>query len=84
MASTDIVGYTFRAENLCVSCTAAAVGWTGAGDQRTFIDNAGRLRGVNVDDERSYDSGDWPKVIFDSQVEDPDERCGSCGESLVG
>jgi hypothetical protein len=24
--------------------------------------------GIDVDDERTLDSGDWPKVIFDSQV----------------
>lgn len=83
MASTDIVGYTFAGENLCVPCTARAVGWSGHGDPNVFIADAGRRRGIHVDDERSFDSGDWPKVIFECQVED-DEWCGSCDELLVG
>lgn len=83
MASTDIVGYTFQAENLCVSCAARATGWSGHGDPTVFIDDAGRRRGIDVDDECSFDSDDWPKVIFECQVEDP-ERCGKCNELLVG
>jgi hypothetical protein len=39
------------------------------GHSRTYIDKAGRAKGIDVDDERTLDGGDWPKVIFDSQVE---------------
>ena len=83
MASTDIVEYTFQAENVCVSCAARAVGWSGYSDPNVFIADAGRRRGIDVDDERSFDSDDWPKVIFECQVEHA-EWCGSCNELLVG
>jgi hypothetical protein len=39
-------------------------------------------RGIDYDDESSYDSGDFPKVILRFTVED-DERCGHCNEHLV-
>lgn len=84
MPSDRIAGYTFQAENLCPSCAAEAAGWNGyEGNPHTYIDKAGRAEGFNVDDERSFDSGDWPKVIFEVQAEDADEKCGSCGELLL-
>ena len=85
MASDTIVGYTFNAENLCPSCTAIAVGV----DHRIsyeipgLIDEAGRKAGINVADERTFDSSEWPKVIFECRVESDEERCGRCNESLV-
>lgn len=33
-------------------------------------------------DESSFDSGDFPKVVFDSQIEDT-EYCGNCGSELL-
>lgn len=84
MASDRIVGYTFNAESLCPSCAAAAVGWNGReGNPHTYIDKAGRAAGFDVDDEHNFDSSDWPKVIFECQVEDSEQRCGGCGQSLV-
>ena len=38
-------------------------------------------KGINHLREDSYDSGDFPKVVFATQVEDG-ERCGACGEEL--
>ena len=82
--STDIVAYTGNAENLCPPCAARSVGWDGDGNPHTYIETAGIARGINVHDERSFDSSEWPKVIFNSQVEDADERCDHCAESFIG
>jgi hypothetical protein len=82
--STDIVAYTGNAESLCPPCAARSVGWDGAGNPHTYIETAGVASGINVHDERSFDSSDWPKVIFHSQLEYADERCGHCGESFIG
>ena len=90
MSSTSIVGYTYQAENLCTGCTRTlAMRWGGFDDgaatsTEALLDRLAGVVGVDRYDERSYDSDDFPKVIFDSQVEDSDERCGSCGESLIG
>ena len=91
--ATDIVGYTFCADNLCPACTVAAVtsdsrydGWALApGVRMSAEDNLSEIAaafGIKRDDESSYDSGDFPKVIFASMAED-DETCGNCGEELI-
>lgn len=91
---TDIVGYTFSADNYCRDCIVDAVtsrpeydGWVVAPEVRMSVeDNLSEIAaafGVNREDERSFDSGDFPKVIFGSQIEDTTERCGGCGEPLI-
>lgn len=36
---------------------------------------------VNLEDEYSYDSDNFPKVVFADQIEDP-ENCGICHERI--
>lgn len=79
MSSTDIVGYTYAVEIRCPGCTATAVGWSGDGDPDDYIEQQGRDKGFVRED--TYDSSDWPKVIFESQA-DSDETCASCGGLL--
>jgi hypothetical protein len=95
--SWAVVGYTYQAEILCGSCTASRVtanpGDTAHGTRpplyrRTpeqaeqIIATAARIKGVDRDDEHTYDSGDFPKVIFADQV-DASERCGLCHSALL-
>lgn len=87
MHATDIVAYTFRAENLCPDCTVKAVcadrrlattpaAWEmGAED---LLEQLAAYHGIAREDERSYDSDEFPKVVFGSQVKDV-ETCDSCG-----
>jgi hypothetical protein len=79
MASDSIVGYTFNADVFCSGCMARGLGWDGGGDPTEFIDQRGRDKGFVRED--FYDSGEWPKVIFEHQC-DSDERCGNCGGEL--
>lgn len=89
--STDIVGYTFQAENLCLDCAHSlsvrlfreAGGKVESMLVETNLDAAATYLGIDRHDESTFDSGDFPKVIFDSQVEDG-ETCGACGEPLIG
>jgi hypothetical protein len=88
MHATDIVGYTYNADTYCPSCTERIA------DERLLqiaptvdpgLDVLGtwaRELGIDREDERSYDSGDFPKVVFADMVED-DEYCGSCQNRLV-
>jgi hypothetical protein len=39
------------------------------------------IRKINLEDEYSWDSDDFPKVIFADQVEDK-EYCGNCHELI--
>lgn len=89
MSSTDIAGYTYQAENLCPGCTLNAVsGNSTAAVEFEFnvdaIDNWLRTtaaeRGINFDDENTYDTDDFPKVILTYHA--ANERCGHCRELL--
>ena len=37
---------------------------------------------INLEDEYSFDSDDFPKVVFVDQIED-DEYCGVCHEKIL-
>lgn len=66
----NIAGYTYKAENLCAECVLNALD-RGAGLNLGWEyepDNIIRLvaicMGIDMDDESSYDSDDFPKIIF--------------------
>ena len=91
----SIVGYTYKAEQLCPDCTRAALGY-GAGSRfRDVLSVENRLNsiasriGLERDDESSFDSNDFPKVILDAmldcdreELEGQHERCDHCNVKL--
>jgi hypothetical protein len=90
----DIVGYTFNAEVYCPEHIIDALptgegeaydGWKLAeGIRMSTEDNLNEIAyafGIDRHDERSFDSGDFPKVIFSSDVEDA-EYCTVCGREI--
>ncbi|MEU7146996.1 hypothetical protein AB0B15_02990 [Streptomyces sp. NPDC045456] len=97
----SVVGYTYQAENLCPSCTLKAMRANGIKVQRgkpheDAIRLAAEKLGIVFDDERSYDSGDFPKPVTKQMCEtelpdsEPgvrhaisDERCTGCGRWLI-
>jgi len=94
MHATTIVGYTFNADTYHPSCLTlptgpdeAFDGWDLAdGVRMSTEDNLNEIAyafGINRADESSFDSGDFPKVIFACQVESDDETCGACGAPLL-
>ena len=89
MNATDIVGYTYRTETLCPACTVDAV----AADSgllpplrgisaEEWLEFMAIVLDINRQDERCFDSEEFPKVIFASQVEGA-ELCGGCYMDLV-
>ena len=46
-----------------------------------LLDELGTIKQINVEDEYSYDSDDFPKIIFADQLEET-EYCGSCGKVI--
>jgi len=85
MSTGPIVGYTYQADNYCpehiVAQLTANPGHTG--HQAASIPNAeqhldllARLAGVDREDEYTFDTDDFPKVIVADQVQD-DEFCGA-------
>jgi hypothetical protein len=90
MHATDIVAYTYQAANWHPACLISVM--VAGGDlspaardmsvERVLDQHAGAI-GIDREDESSFDSDDFPKVVFSSQVEDPEEICSYCEDSLV-
>jgi hypothetical protein len=86
MKSTDIAGYTFNADQYCVDCILTALSGVKENIGYAFsvegvLDQIAGAMHIDRMDERSFDSGEFPKVIFDSQIEDK-EYCGNCKGEL--
>ena len=87
----DIVGYTFNADNYCPNCiidvlptgdNEAFGGWQLAnGIKMSVEDNLSEIAyafSINRNDESSFDSDEFPKVIFADSEWDIKSVCGSC------
>lgn len=87
--SNELAGYTYQADNYCRRCIIAVLdapelALHGDTDPEECLDIVAEARGIDRYDERSFDSNDFPKVIFDYQVEGI-EKCANfneCGEVL--
>ena len=83
--SYDIVGYIFNAEKLCAHCVAKMYQKVPAVTVRQVevcLDGEANYLGIDRYDESSFDSNDFPKVIFRDQA-DYNDLCGICCVSLV-
>jgi rRNA maturation protein Nop10 len=87
---TEIVGYTYRAADHCPSCIVVTLIQTplplspAAADMgaEPLLDQLAAYLGVDRDDETSFDSGDFPKVVREEFVTIND-TCDGCGRNLV-
>jgi hypothetical protein len=97
--SYDIVGYTYNAENYCPDHIVEQIDGQAPVPEREAeakLDYLAGMFGIDRYDERSFDSGNFPKVIFRDQAHDGcnlandygpgqcGDRCGACGEPLGG
>ena len=85
--SDDITAYTYKADIVCPLCIIDALPSGledldfAPGDVETALDAIAKLQGIDRCDETTYDSGEFPKVIFRDQVEDGNV-CGVCFGTL--
>jgi hypothetical protein len=87
MKSWDIAAYQYKAANYCGQCVVEEV----SEDRNMPIPHESSYRDdlavfalildIDWEDETSYDSGDFPKVVFADQIEET-EHCSKCGEEL--
>lgn len=92
MHATHVVGYDFQAQRWCYECVLEAVIQSMPNDIRARFemdDDAGvslgtfaRFMGIDREREDTYDSDEFPKVVWSESLE-PGERCAGCGEPLV-
>ncbi len=93
--ATDIVAYDFKADRYCPECINEAVendtrfdGWQlspvqGLRPVMPTEDNLNEIAtafGIDRMDETTFDSDDFPKVVFRDNLQGHQERCGACGE----
>lgn len=79
----DVVAYTYKADIVCPSCVLKAVPtpYPATHSAESALDILAQEIGVDRYNEETFDSDDFPKVVFRDQMEDGDV-CGSCGERL--
>lgn len=80
----DIVGYAYCADTYCADCIGARLTPNGhnrvtAQSAEALLDALAAGAGVDRENEATFDSGDFPKVLFRDQAEG---RCGRCGVVL--
>lgn len=85
-----ITGYTYRADTYCPACIGREIGEfvrdTGADlpddpnrwQVEAALDAIAEVLGVDREDEYSFDSGDFPKVVL--SLDDDGITCGQCGK----
>lgn len=86
----DVVGYAYAADIWCPDCALIEAETRLLGERQgevsldpyTDLARLARDRGIDWTDEASYDSDDFPKVLFRDQAEEG-ERCNRCGEELT-
>lgn len=96
MKSSDVAAYTYKADVYHPGCAVLEVlktdGLEGHGlssDNEDALDLLARFRGIDRMDETSFDSDDFPKVVFFDQVSDltresDRDYCGRCHGALSG
>lgn len=91
MHATEIIGYTYAADIICPPCLRrkAAFENEAHGDNAEFtpldtlLDRWAKRQGIDREDEDTFDSDDFPKVVFETG-DAKGERCGTCHERLDG
>lgn len=93
--SFDIVGYTFNADQFCPNCIIDMLptgegeefdGWKLAAEVKMSVeDNLSEIAyafSIDREEETSFDSSEFPKVIFNGMASS-DDMCGYCHTSLL-
>lgn len=89
MKAWEIVGYVYSADIWCVECmaTKAVTIFRNAGGKvesistESNLNSAALYMGIDRHDESSFDSDEFPKVIFASDA--TDEECTICGRAIL-
>lgn len=78
-----IAAYMYRAELFCPNCIVSQMHWSPTEDRSSAedsLDDMAHVAGIDRQDEWSFDSDNFPKVVFSDEL--ADDYCGGCGEKL--
>lgn len=86
-----ISAYQYKADIYCPDCIVEAVDSSPElksipksltiTDPEVVLTQIAAANGIDRFDENSFDSDDFPKVVFSSQIED-EEHCSVCNEEV--
>jgi hypothetical protein len=86
MGHGDIEAYAYQADLYCPRCMVRFFDHVAPRLPRypeLILELAAELLGINREDESSFDSGDFPKVVLGINLNDDRyDHCGSCGDCL--
>lgn len=84
MKTWTVVAYTYKAETLCLDCTygATLADWDPWRGPESELDRLAEMLGIDREDEHTYDSDEFPKVVFADSVSDG-EKCDHCGGEFL-
>jgi hypothetical protein len=82
--SDDVVAYTYKADVMCPSCMLKAVPTPNPATHsaESALDILAKETGIDRYDENTFDSDEFPKVVFRDQL--TNEVCGECGKRIGG
>ena len=76
-----VVCYVYEADLYHPHCVLEVMGLR-QGDSEKILSDEAILRGINRGDEESFDSDEFPKVVFEGYLSDED-YCGLCGDAFL-
>lgn len=87
-SASRIAGYIYNGDLLCLDCIysdSVSLFWRAGGrveslSAETNLNATAKYLGIDREDETSFDSNDFPKVIFAASV--TDDECTRCGDRL--
>ena len=90
MSFDTIVAYTYEAELICPPCMRQVAAFANEANGRNaefvglqdLLDRWAKDVDINREDEHSFDSDDFPKVVLSIQLGDGCQRCDRCGEHI--
>lgn len=90
MNAADIVAYAYASDIYHPDCLVEQLIARGEANPvhgtyrvEATLDSLAIDRGLDRGDEHTYDSGHFPKVVFASEPDTEQDRCGRCHESIV-
>lgn len=90
MNAAEIAGYTFDAELFHPNCLISVLvlnrelspAALDMGNERA-LDQHAAANGIDRADESSFDSSEFPKVVFVDQVDADEDICAHCADYLI-
>ncbi len=91
MHASDIIAYTYRADQWHRDCVVRALYGEGRAapaaldmDSESVLAQIAGAEGIDHQDEHTFDSDNFPKVVFADAADDMlDDTCGGCGEPII-